>query len=131
MPRTIIYNLNPADNAVFATIAGAFARPGVSPLVQWGPPWWFNDHEGGIRRQLDELSQVDMLSGFVGRLTNSRSILSMTRHELFRRILCEVIGRDVDKGRIPADLDWCSPVVRDVCVGNGVRFLGLPESWVR
>jgi glucuronate isomerase len=131
LPRTIIYNLNPADNALFATIAGAFSRPGVSPLVQWGPPWWFNDHEGGIRRQLDDLSQVGMHSGFMGMLTDSRSILSMTRHELFRRILCEVIGRDVDEGRIPADLDWCSTVVRDVRVGNGVRFFGLPESWAR
>jgi glucuronate isomerase len=72
-----------------------------------------------------------MHSGFMGTLTDSRSILSMTRHELFRRILCEVIGRDVDEGRIPADLDWCSTVVRDVRVGNGVRFFGLPESWAR
>lgn len=129
LPRTVLYNLNPADNALFATMAGAFSRPGVSPLVQWGPPWWFNDHESGMRRHLDDLSQMGQLAGFMGMLTDSRSILSMTRHELFRRILCDVIGKDVDEGRIPADLAWCSTVVRDICVGNGVRYFGLPRSW--
>jgi glucuronate isomerase len=126
LPRTILYNLNPADNALFATMAGAFSRPGVPMVVQWGPPWWFNDHEAGMRLQLDDLSQIDQLAGFMGMLTDSRSILSMTRHELFRRVLCDVIGRDVDQGRLPPDFDWISTVVRDVCVDNAVRFFGLP-----
>ena len=130
LPRTILYNVNPADNALFATMAGAFSRPGVASLVQWGPPWWFNDHEQGMRRQLDDLSQIGQLAGFVGMLTDSRSILSMTRHELFRRVLCDAIGRDVDEGRIPADIDWCSTVVRDICVDNAVRYFSLPASWV-
>ena len=95
--------LNPADNALFATLAGAFSRPGVAQLVQWGPPWWFNDHEDGMRRQLDVLSRIGQLAGFVGMVTDSRSLLSMTRHELFRRFLCDAVGRDVDEGRIPAD----------------------------
>jgi glucuronate isomerase len=130
LPRTILYNVNPADNALFATMAGAFSRPGVTSLVQWGPPWWFNDHEQGMRRQLDDLSQIGQLAGFVGMLTDSRSILSMTRHELFRRVLCDVIGRDVDEGRIPADIDWYSTVVRNICVDNAVRYFSLPASWV-
>ena len=128
LPRTVLYNLNPADNALFAAMAGAFSRPGVGSLVQWGPPWWFNDHEQGLRRQLDDLSQIGQLAGFIGMQTDSRSILSMTRHELFRRVLCDAVGRDVDEGRIPADLDWCSTVVRDLCVDNAVRYFALPAD---
>ena len=116
LPRTILYNVNPADNALFAAMAGAFSRPGVASIVQWGPPWWFNDHEQGLRRQLDDLSQIGQLAGFVGMLTDSRSVLSMTRHELFRRVLCDAIGGDLDAGRIAADLEWCSAVVaRPLC----------------
>ena len=125
LPRTILYNLNPADNALFATTAAAFSRPGVGAVVQWGPPWWFNDHEQGMRRQLGDLSQLGQLAGFVGMHTDSRSLLSMTRHELFRRVLCDTIGREVDEGRFPADHDWCSHVVRDVCVDNALRFFSL------
>ena len=91
--------------------------------MQWGPPWWFNDHEGGMRRQLDDLAEIGQLAGFIGMLTDSRSILSMTRHELFRRVLCDVIGDDVDAGRIPDDRDWCSTVVRGICVDNALRLL--------
>ncbi len=129
LPRTVLYNLNPADNALFAAMAGAFARPGVSGLVQWGPPWWFNDHEDGMRRQIDDLSQIHQLAGFIGMLTDSRSILSMTRHELFRRVLCDALGSDVDAGRIPADLPWLGAVVRDISVSNAVRFFGFPPQW--
>ena len=124
-PRTILYNVNPADNALFAAMAGAFSRPGVASLVQWGPPWWFNDHEQGIRRQLDDLGQIGQLAGFVGMVTDSRSLLSLTRHELFRRILCDAIGRDVAAGRIPADDEVLAALVEAVCVGNAVRFFGL------
>ncbi len=125
LPRTILYNANPADDALFATIAGAFSRPGVAALVQWGPPWWFNDHEDGLRRQLDTLSRVGRLSGFVGMVTDSRSLLSMTRHELFRRILCDTIGRDVDAGLVPDDRDLLEGIVREVCVDNAVRWFRL------
>jgi glucuronate isomerase len=130
LPRTILYNANPADNALFASVAGAFSRPGVVGLVQWGPPWWFNDHEQGMLRQLDDISNIGQLAGFVGMVTDSRSILSMTRHELFRRVLCDAIGRDVDAGRIPRDTDLCAAVVRDVCVGNAVRYFALPAALI-
>jgi glucuronate isomerase len=127
LPRVVLYNANPRDNALFATIAGAFSRSGVPSLVQWGPPWWFNDHEDGIRRQLHELAQVGQLAGFVGMLTDSRSLLSMTRHEVFRRILCDVVGRDVEEGRIPADMDWLAGLVGGLCAANTARFFGLPR----
>ena len=129
LPRTLLYNANPVDNGLFAIMAGAFSRPGVVSLVQWGPAWWFNDHEGGMRRQIDDLSDVGQLAGFIGMMTDSRSVLSMTRHELFRRVLCDVIGRDVDDGRIPADLELCSKLTRDICIGNAVRYFGFPDSW--
>jgi len=131
LPRVVLYNANPVHDLLFATVACAFSRAGVAPLVQWGPPWWFNDHEGGIRRHLDVLSEVGQLAGFMGMLTDSRSVLSMTRHELFRRILCDVVGRDVDEGRIPADVALCSKVVRDICVDNAVKYFGLPISWAQ
>jgi glucuronate isomerase len=125
LPRTVLYNANPADDTLFATVAGAFSRPGAAPLVQWGPPWWFNDHEDGMRRQLDELSRTGRLAGFTGMVTDSRSLLSMTRHELFRRILCDTLGRDVDAGLIPGDLDLLSGIVRAVCLDNAVAWFGL------
>jgi glucuronate isomerase len=127
LPRVVLYNANPRDNALFASIAGAFSRPGVASLVQWGPPWWFNDHEGGIRRQLDDLSAIGQLAGFVGMVTDSRSLLSMTRHELFRRALCDAIGSDVEAGRIPDDPALLAGIVEDVCCGNAVRFFGLAD----
>ena len=125
LPRTILYNANPADDTLFATVAGAFARPGVATLVQWGPPWWFNDHEDGMRRQLDVLSRTGRLASFVGMVSDSRSLLSMTRHELFRRILCDTIGRDVDAGLVPNDPELLGTIVRGVCVDNAVRWFGL------
>jgi glucuronate isomerase len=125
LPRTVLYNANPADSTLFATVAGAFSKAGVAPLVQWGPPWWFNDHEDGMRRQLDVLSRTGRLAGFMGMVTDSRSILSMTRHELFRRVLCDTVGRDADAGLIPADADLLSAIVRGVCVDNAVAWFGL------
>ena len=129
LPRTILYNVNPASNLLFATMAGAFSREGVRSLVQWGPPWWFNDHEDGMRRQLDDLGNVGQLANFVGMLTDSRSVLSMTRHELFRRVLCDALGRDVQEGRIPDDRAWLNGVVNDICVRNAVEFFGFPVEW--
>ena len=131
LPRTILYNLNPADNALFAAMAGAFTKPGVASLVQWGPPWWFNDHETGMRRQLEQLGQIGQLAGFVGMLTDSRSILSMTRHELFRRVLCDVIGAEVEACRFPDHREYLQVLVRDLCVDNAVRFFGFPAAWTR
>lgn len=125
LPRTILYNLNPADNAVFVAMAGAFARSDVAQLVQWGPPWWFNDHDAGMRSQLDQLAQVGQLAGFVGMLTDSRSILSMTRHELFRRVLCAKVGDAVEAGLYPNDRRYLTEMVQGVCVGNARSFFGM------
>ncbi|MGE5274015.1 MAG: glucuronate isomerase [Verrucomicrobiota bacterium] len=125
LPRMVLYNADPADDTLFATVAGAFSRPGATPLVQWGPPWWFNDHEDGIRRQLNQLSRTGRLAGFTGMVTDSRSLVSMTRHELFRRILCDTLGRDADAGLIPPDLDLLSAIVRGVCLDNAVTWFGL------
>jgi glucuronate isomerase len=125
LPRTVLYNMNPADDAVFSSTAGAFARAGVPSLVQWGPPWWFNDHEAGVRRQLRALARTGQLAGFVGMVADSRSFLSFTRHELFRRVLCDEIGRDVARGRVPGDLDRLSAVVQAVCVDNARAYYGM------
>ncbi len=123
-----LYNANPADNMLFATLAGAFSLPGVTAAVQWGPPWWFNDHPSGIRRQLEELAQVGQLAGFMGMVADSRSLLSMTRHEVFRRILCDGVGREVEAGLIPSDMGWLGELVRGICVDNAARLFGLSST---
>lgn len=128
LPRVVLYNANPADNLLFATFAGVYSLPGVTAAVQWGPPWWFNDHPGGIRRQLEELAQVGQLAGFMGMVADSRSLLSMTRHEVFRRILCDVVGAEVEAGLFPADTEWLGDVVRGICVGNAARLFGLAPA---
>lgn len=126
LARTVLYNSNPADNALFAAMAGTFSRSGVPSPVQWGPPWWFNDHEDGMRQHLRLLGAVGQLAGFVGMVTDSRSLLSFTRHELFRRVLCDVLGAGAETGRIPADHEWLSGVVGDICAGNAVAYFGFP-----
>jgi glucuronate isomerase len=128
LPRTVLYNANPTDNELFATVAGAFSRAGIDTLVQWGPAWWFNDHERGMRRQLDVLSESGLLAGYMGMVADSRSLLSMSRHELFRRVLCDEIGRDAENGRIPCDLDGLAGLVRNICVSNAVRYFGVTYS---
>ena len=128
LPRTILYNLNPADNELFVSMAGAFARGGTESQVQWGPPWWFNDHDDGMRRQLDVLAQIGQLAGFVGMLTDSRSILSMTRHELFRRVLCAKVGDQIEAGLYPGDAHHraeLDEMIVGVCSSNAKRFFGL------
>ncbi len=128
LPRTVLYNANPADNELFATVAGAFSRAGIDTPVQWGPAWWFNDHERGMRQQLGVLSESGLLAGYMGMVTDSRSLLSMSRHELFRRVLCDAIGRDVDTGRVPRDLDLLAHLVRNICTGNAARYFGVAYS---
>ena len=103
LPSTVLYNADPADNALFATAAGAFARDDGRPAVRWGPAWWFNDHERGLRDQLELLGAMGVLGTFVGMHTDSRSWLSMTRHELYRRVLCDVLGRGGSRRTVPPD----------------------------
>jgi glucuronate isomerase len=116
--RTILYNINPADNALFAALPGSF-QDGVTPgKIQWGSGWWFMDQERGMRDQLNMLSDQGLLSRFVGMVTDSRSFLSYPRHEYFRRILCDLVGSDVASGRLPDRRDWLDALVAAVCHGN-------------
>lgn len=125
LPRTVLYNLNPADNHVFATMAGNFCGGGRVAHVQWGAAWWFLDQWDGMREQLDTLSSVGLLPHFLGMLTDSRSFLSFPRHEYFRRLLCELLGRDVAAGKLPSDEAWLGEVVEGICYGNAERWFGF------
>jgi glucuronate isomerase len=125
LPRTVIYTLNPRDNETIATMLGNFQRGPEAGRMQFGSGWWFNDQRDGMLRQMEALSQLGLLSRFVGMLTDSRSFLSYTRHEYFRRILCDMLGRDIEAGRIPNDLAWTGEVVRDICYRNAVRYFGF------
>lgn len=126
LPQTILYNLNPSDNALFAVLSGAFQGTGEhAGHVQWGSAWWFLDQEDGVRRQLDDLSNMGMLSAFVGMLTDSRSPLSFVRHEMFRRILCDAVGKDAESGRIPGDFALLSDLVSRVSYGNAKDYFGF------
>ena len=125
LPKTILYNLNPADNAVFASMIGNFASGGARGKIQWGSAWWFLDQWGGMSDQLNTLSSMGLLSTFIGMLTDSRSFLSFPRHEYFRRLLCDLLGEDVRMARLPNDKEWLGKLVSDVCYGNAKGFLDL------
>ena len=124
LPKTILYNLNPADNYVFATMAGNFCGGGSIAKVQWGAAWWFLDQWDGMKEQINTLSSVGLLSQFVGMLTDSRSFLSFPRHEYFRRLLCGMLGHDVAEGKLPNDEVWLGKQVEDICFGNASRWFG-------
>ncbi|MCX7007263.1 MAG: glucuronate isomerase [Kiritimatiellaeota bacterium] len=120
LPRTILYPLNPADFAAIATLTGSFAADGVRGKIQFGPAWWYNDHALGIRQQLDALASYGLLATFIGMTTDSRSLLSMVRHEYFRRVLCDWLGDKVAAGELPADL---GALVRAVCYENAKQWI--------
>ena len=125
LARTILYNLNPKDNAVLVTMAGNFQDGSIPGKIQYGSAWWFLDQQDGIERQIEDLSQMGLLGRFVGMLTDSRSFLSYPRHEYFRRILCNVLGSDMEKGRIPHDIGMAGRVIRDICYGNAAAYFGF------
>ena len=125
LPKTILYNINPADNYVFATMIGNFQDGITAGKLQHGSGWWFLDQEEGMRWQINALSAQGMLSRFVGMLTDSRSFLSYTRHEYFRRILCDLLGNDVATGRLPERRDYLDRLVADVCHDNAARYFGF------
>lgn len=125
LPKTILYNNNPNDNYVLATMAGNF-QDGITPgKIQFGSGWWFLDTKEGIEWQINALSNVGLLSRFVGMLTDSRSFLSYPRHEYFRRVLCDMLARDIDKGEIPDDDDLVGPMIANICYHNARNYLGL------
>ncbi|HUX84841.1 MAG TPA: glucuronate isomerase [Chitinophagaceae bacterium] len=125
LARTILYNLNPADNGVFATMAGNFNDGSIPGKVQWGPAWWFLDQKDGIEAHLETVSNYGLLSRFTGMVTDSRSFLSFPRHEYFRRILCNRIGDQVEKGELPADLTWLGWLCGAVSYHNAKSYFGF------
>lgn len=126
LAKTIVYNLNPADNALFATLVGNYQGGGVPGKLQYGASWWFLDQKQGIEDQLNALSNFGLLGRFVGMLTDSRSFLSYSRHEYFRRILCNLLGRDVVKGELPNDLPYLGGIVEKICYQNAVDYFDFP-----
>lgn len=128
LTRTILYNLNPKDNALFATMVANFNDGIVPGKMQYGAAWWFLDQKNGIERQLEDVSNYGLLPQFIGMLTDSRSVLSFPRHEYFRRILCDMIGRDIEQGLLPNDMTWMSQLVENVCYRNVKRYLKLGDN---
>ena len=126
LAKTIIYNLNPSDNEVFATMAGNFNDGSIKGKVQFGAAWWFLDQKDGMEKQLNTLSNMGLLSCSVGMLTDSRSFLSFPRHEYFRRILCNLIGNDVANGELPTDHKWLGKIVQDICYNNAKSYFNFP-----
>ena len=127
LPKTILYSLDASDNEFLDTIIGAFEDSGIQGKLQHGSAWWFNDNEEGMRAQLISLANLSLLGNFVGMLTDSRSFLSYTRHEYFRRILCDVIGNWVETGEYPEDYNALGTIVKDICYNNAVRYFGLED----
>ncbi|EMF4355515.1 glucuronate isomerase [Providencia rettgeri] len=122
LPRTVLYCLNPRDNEVLGTMIGNFQGGGIAGKIQFGSGWWFNDQKDGMQRQLEQLAQLGLLSQFIGMLTDSRSFLSYTRHEYFRRILCNMIGTWVVNGEAPNDEKRLGKMVQDICFNNAVNY---------
>ncbi|WP_139923359.1 glucuronate isomerase [Hymenobacter sp. DG01] len=125
LAKTIIYNLNPADNELIATMIGNFNDGSVAGKVQFGSGWWFLDQKDGMEKQINALSNMGLLSRFVGMLTDSRSFLSYPRHEYFRRVLCNLFGNDVENGELPADMDLLGGIVQNICYGNAKEYFGF------
>ena len=125
LPQTILYNNNPVDNYTMATMIGNFQDGSVPGRLQFGSGWWYLDQKDGIRWQLDALSNVGLLAHFVGMLTDSRSFMSYPRHEYFRRILCDMLGHEMDRGELPADDRLVGPMIENICFNNAKRYLRL------
>jgi glucuronate isomerase len=122
LTKTIVYNLNPADNELMATMIGNFNDGSVAGKVQFGSAWWFLDQKDGMTKQINALSNMGLLSRFVGMLTDSRSFLSFPRHEYFRRLLCNMFGDDIENGELPNDIEWTGKVIQDICYYNAKNY---------
>lgn len=126
LPKTVLYNLNPSDNYLFAAMVGNFQSGGLGPGgMQYGSGWWFLDQEEAMRWQMNALSNIGLLSRFVGMLTDSRSFMSYPRHEYFRRVLCDLLGTDMESGRLPGDLGLVGGMVEDICFNNARDYFGM------
>lgn len=128
LAKTILYNLNPADNEAMATMIGNFNDGSVAGKLQYGSAWWFLDQKDGMEKQINALSNMGLLSRFVGMLTDSRSFLSYPRHEYFRRILCNLIGNDVENGELPNNMVWLGKQVENICYYNARNFFGFYDE---
>jgi glucuronate isomerase len=126
LPKTILYNLNPSDNYSFGTMIGNFQDGSVPGKIQLGSGWWFLDQKEGMEAQLNALSNLGLLRRFVGMVTDSRSFLSFPRHEYFRRVLCNLLGRDMENGELPRDPRLIGTMVEEICFGNANRYFGFP-----
>lgn len=125
LTKTILYNLNPADNELMATMIGNFNDGSTPGKIQWGSGWWFLDQKDGMIKQMNTLSNMGLLSRFIGMLTDSRSFLSFPRHEYFRRILCNLWGNDIENGELPANIPWIGQVIQDICFNNANNYFNL------
>ncbi|MBC7745415.1 MAG: glucuronate isomerase [Flavobacterium sp.] len=123
--KTILYNLNPSDNEVFTAMAGNFNDGQIAGKIQYGSGWWFLDQKDGIEKQLNTLSNLGLISTFIGMITDSRSFLSYSRHEYFRRILCNLFGNEMKKGELPDDEKWIGKIIRDICYYNAERYFNF------
>jgi glucuronate isomerase len=127
LPKTILYNVNPSDNEVMATMAGNFMSDSRKGKIQHGSAWWFLDQKDGMEKQLNSLSNMGLISCFVGMLTDSRSFLSVPRHEYFRRVLCNLFGKDIDNKELPEDIEWIGKIIQDICYYNAESYFEFPE----
>ncbi|MCJ7468553.1 MAG: glucuronate isomerase [Maribacter sp.] len=125
LTKTILYNVNPTYNEVMATMIGNFNDGSIKGKVQWGSAWWFLDQKDGMTDQLNILSNMGLLSCFIGMVTDSRSLLSFPRHEYFRRILCNLFGVEIQKGELPADLNWIGKLIEDICYNNAKEYFDV------
>ena len=125
LPKTILYCLNPKDNYVIGTMLGNFQGDGIPGKIQFGSGWWFCDQKYGMEDQMHALASLGLLGRFVGMLTDSRSFISYPRHEYFRRILCNMIGKWVENGEYPEDYDTLGELVRGICFNNAVEYFGM------
>jgi glucuronate isomerase len=122
LAKTIVYNLNPADNELMATMMGNFNDGSAAGKIQWGSAWWFLDQKDGMTKQINTLSNMGLLSRFIGMLTDSRSFLSFPRHEYFRRILCDLFGDEIENGELPNDINWVGRVIQGICFSNAKNY---------
>ena len=128
LTKTVIYNLNPRDNEVFATMIGNFNDGSSKGKMQFGSGWWYLDQKDGMEKQLNTLSNMGLISCFIGMLTDSRSFLSFPRHEYFRRILCNLLGQDVENGELPWDEQWLRKIIQDICYHNAKNYFDFSPS---